>query len=285
MFSIRFRTSSLFSSSDLGLSAMTVPFQASRLKIWRARFHLESLNHEISEYMSRKPAHVNIRPAKPPKDAGMVYREVHVTEPIPYHLAAVVGDFIHNLRTALDLLACDLVRMEGKGVDNVYFPFAKNADDIDLMIERRNFNRAAPEVVEHLRRLKPYVGGNAALRGVHDLDVIDKHQALILTHGRIKIPYSDGNPIIPSSSVQFAPLNKHNEPHTGILSSGHTRADKWPIGEGLPVNFDITFPQDVPFAAQPVIPWCEGLVEEISGIIDSFETLCFGTVSKEFPWT
>ena len=152
----------------------SIPFEASRLKIWRAGQHTTTLESEINAYMARKPAHANISPSKPPKDSGMVYHEVVITEAIPIHLSTIVGDIIHNLRTSLDLLACDLVRMNGGNVEGVYFPFAKNADELENMITRRHLDRAAPEVIDHIRFQKPYSGGNMTLRGVHDLDVMSQ---------------------------------------------------------------------------------------------------------------
>lgn len=263
---------------------MSIPFEASRLKIWRAGHHVGSLDSEIAAYMARRPAYANIRSGAPVKDVGMVYHEVVVTEAIPIHLSTIVGDIVHNLRTSLDLLACDLVRMNGGDTGGVYFPFAKDATELETMIAKRHIDRAAHEVIDLVRSLKPYVGGNLVLRGIHDLDIIDKHQELVPTHGRIKIPYSEGDPIIPSSGVHFDRTDKQGADRTGVLSSGYTRARNWPLGEALPVSFELTFPQEVPFAAQPLVPWCKGFVEEFTRVVDSFESLCFSTNTKQLPW-
>ncbi len=262
------------------MTTATIPFQASRLKIWRANLLFEGLEFKIRNYMARNPAHANIRPALPPKDSGMVYHEIVIVEPIPITFSASIGDVIHNLRTALDLLVCDLVRDNNGNPEEVYFPFAKNSTDLDVIIAKRKIDQAKPEAVNLLRNFKPYLeNGNEALRGIHDLDIIDKHRELLLTHGRIVIPHSNGNPIIPSSGVQFS-----SQSGVGIISRGHTRASNWPIGERLPVTFDITFPQGVPFAAQPLIKTCVDLIREFTDLIDRFESLCFDTVTKKFPW-
>jgi hypothetical protein len=47
------------------------------------------------------------------------------------------------------------------------------------MVIKRHFDRAGAGAVTLLRNLKPYKGGNAALRVIHDLDIQDKHRALI----------------------------------------------------------------------------------------------------------
>ena len=56
------------------------------------------------------------------------------------------------------------------------------------MIEKRHINRAAPEVVQIIRSLKPYKGGNEALRAIHDLDIFDKHKTIIPCLGITDIP-------------------------------------------------------------------------------------------------
>ena len=49
------------------------------------------------------------------------------------------------------------------------------------MIKEKNFHRAGPDAVALLKKFEPYRGGNNLLRGLHDLDIEDKHKALILT--------------------------------------------------------------------------------------------------------
>jgi len=265
---------------------MPVPFEASRLKIWRAEQHTVSLETEIRAYMDRAPAHANIRPGTPVKDAGMIYHETILTEPIPIHISTVLGDVIHNLRTSLDLLASELVRMNGGTDDDVYFPFAKDAAQLEDMIKRRHIDRAAPDVIDLVRHFKPYIGGNTDLRGIHDLDIIDKHQTLITAHGNIRVPVAHTDEkTFPSSGVGFDRFDKSGVERQGKLTSGYTRADNWPIGEGLPVRFSITFPQGGPFAAQDVTTTCQRLVKEFTGVVDAFELLSSGTVTKEFPWS
>ena len=96
-------------------------------------------------------------------------------EPFPEELSAIFGDIVHNLRTALDLAASACVRANGKSDKGVFFPFCKEASELDAMIKRRNIDRAHPDVVSYIRSLAPYKGGNIALRAIHDLDVRDKH--------------------------------------------------------------------------------------------------------------
>ena len=102
-----------------------------------------------------------------------------IRKPVPIKFSALIGDFIHNLRTALDLLVCDLVTINGKSTKEVYFPFCASPAELPRMIRDRKIYRAGPDIVAYIESLKPYTGGNIALRAIHDLDVTDKHHALL----------------------------------------------------------------------------------------------------------
>ncbi len=100
---------------------------------------------------------------------------------VPGDPEAVIGDCTHNLRAALDLMACDLVRAAGGNDKHVYFPFAHQEADLEKMIKEKNFDRAGDDAVTLLKSFKPHRGGDELLRAMHDLDIEDKHKALIIT--------------------------------------------------------------------------------------------------------
>jgi hypothetical protein len=151
-------------------------FSASRTKLARAGKFIRELEDSLTAYQESKP-----------------YRAQYATEAngqpaveiewacIPGHPEAVIGDCVHNLRGALDLMACDLVRAVNGNDNRVYFPFAHAADELDKAIKEKNFHRAGADAVELLKQYQPYRGGNNLLRGLHDLDIEDKHKALIVT--------------------------------------------------------------------------------------------------------
>lgn len=110
----------------------------------------------------------------------------------PRHLdeiACCVGDAVHNLRSALDLLACQVVEKSGGNPDSVHFPFAKTAADLTTggrskkgMIGDKHFDRARPDAQQALLALAPHgePNGNRLLWGLHRLDLVDKHQDLLV---------------------------------------------------------------------------------------------------------
>jgi len=135
-------------------------FSPAATKIARARKHLKELEEESSIFLERAKTQVSATLDKGDMSFGF-YVTIKVEGP-PESLGAIVGDVIHNLRSALDLSACELVRSVGQSDEDVYFPFSRTPEDLDLMIERRHLDRAGRDAVNLVRGLKPYRNGNQA---------------------------------------------------------------------------------------------------------------------------
>lgn len=98
---------------------MKYPFSASDTKLKRARKHLSELEAEIAAFLATKlirfETETGIRNNRP-----LFKFTIHVA-PTSEWVGAIVGDVIHNLRTALDLAACEIVRATQQSDDGVYF--------------------------------------------------------------------------------------------------------------------------------------------------------------------
>lgn len=121
--------------------------------------------------------------------------------------SVITGDVIHNLRASLDLLASELVRLQGHSDAKVYFPFAKDVDAFDKAIKDRDFDKAGADAVDLLRTFEPYKGGNDLLRALHDLDIQDKHTNLVSigTNGNMQVSasYDINNPLDGTVSIDI----------------------------------------------------------------------------------
>ena len=156
-------------------------FNASRLKIHRAREHVRELENLIKDYLASRPAQFS--PAQ--QIAGTIQFGSMSFRGIPENSSAILGDIIHNLRASLDLMACELCRMNKQSDKDVYFPFSESEEKLDEMIQKRHFDRAGEQAIGLLKALAPYKGGNVLLRAIHDLDIQDKHRSLIPTETHI----------------------------------------------------------------------------------------------------
>jgi len=125
-------------------------FEASRLKVARSRTHLWALLEAIRAYQLRAPFHIEVE-----IDNGKKFWVAKVREEVPLEFSAILGDSIHNLRAALDLLACELVRLNHQSDADVYFPFANSAADFPAMMVRRHMDRASSQAQALLHSLAP----------------------------------------------------------------------------------------------------------------------------------
>ena len=242
-------------------------FEASKIKIQRAEKHIAELDSAMQGFFSKKPFRAIVEPGETVARQVITFR---VRKVVPKEFSAIIGDVIHNLRTALDLLASELVRLNKQSDEDVYFPFCDKADYLDTMIRKRHLDRAAPQCVELIRTLKPYTNGNVALRAIHDLDIQDKHKMLILASGSAgfgNAKFGDGKAHISvGAGVKFVVID-------GFTLFTFPADPKLRIGQEIKTTFTLIFPPLGPLGAREVLPTLRSLAKLVSGIVESFEAL------------
>jgi hypothetical protein len=248
-------------------------FQGPLLKIIRADRHLEELEAVLEEFLRRMPYYRSARLSEHP---GHVTGDLFISEPPPIEIAMIVGDTIHNLRTSLDVLANDLIHIAGHKDKDAAFPFCDTEKDLDLIIKRRGFIRAGTESVELLKSLRPFNGGNALLRGLHDLDIINKHRMIVPTARCIsmsiltlELRYEDFKNVKPSGGPYTWPF--HREPPDSPMRL---------LGERIPLIFKLQFPILGPFQGQEIIPTLHAVRDHVLSIVEAFAALHGRTVDE-----
>ena len=270
--SIRFSVSLNLASRLWRLLTLPIPFEASRLKIERAELHIRSLETAIAAYMETEPAHVKTRLSA---DREYIEHEFFPVHDVPARLSPIVGDAIHNLRVSLDLLAVEVVGHNPQAnTNNVYFPFAKSAAELDTTIRDKNFHRAADEAVTLLRTLKPYPEGNPSLRYVHDLDIMDKHKALVPVAGHVMI----GNVLglgVPHGGLMQLRSSGQVIKYAALASGLLPTRSSWSIQTLVPMG--------QPLADRELVPTLDHLAQDFSAIVDAFENLLLGQSASSLP--
>jgi hypothetical protein len=247
------------------------PFDASRLKIGRAQQHLGELERSVSDFLARKPFVVLVeKPEEMPDYLDCVAWVARIREEVPNEWSPIIGDIVHNLRTALDLMACDLVRLNGKSASGVHFPFARSEAELSKHIKEKHIDRAGPQVVSEIRKLQPYEGGNLALRAIHDLDIVDKHQSLIaMATGVVTAGvtlYLNGHP---NQIPQWQTLFDREGQRIVVMP----RSPNIPIGSEVPSLFALVFSQVAgSFAGHEIIPTLHNFVQTIEGVVNLFRS-------------
>jgi hypothetical protein len=174
----------------------------------------------------------------------------------PRSFETIIGDAIHNMRSALDLMAVELVRINGGNDKGVCFPFSRDAAGIETAIKEAKFHRASSIARDLVRKLKPYGGGNDVLRALHDLDLDDKHR---------KIPPHTTRMTVPAITTEKDASGKV----IGFPNDLRLTLDK-----SKPPPFISTFPRDGPLAGQRVVPTLRNMLALVTSIIDDFGATC-----------
>lgn len=144
-------------------------FADEKAKLQRARKHFAELITLVDEYMSTQPFSFSAV-----GDAVIV----RVEKQVPQEINIVLGDVVHNLRAALDLLVCDLIRANGSQVTrDSAFPITKGG--IQTSHVKKQLAGMSQSGVKVLSRITHNQSWNEALLVLHGLDIMDKHNALV----------------------------------------------------------------------------------------------------------
>jgi len=123
-------------------------------------------------------------------------------ENVPAFIALTVGDAIHNLRAALDHVIWAMIGDKARNAWSVQFPFARSQADLEDAIQKREIALAGQRVVDVIRQLKPFDGGNRLLYALNKLDVEDKHKLISATVGTGELDANQTAEIFPNYGVR-----------------------------------------------------------------------------------
>jgi hypothetical protein len=153
-------------------------YAQARLKITRADNHIAKANVIISSL----PDLYTLNIVDDPSGKQAVKYDLHNSVKIATDLALVVGDALHNLRTALDYAWIATIAKHAPSVltDRTKFPIYPTCKELKGALNGVNIDSLAPELYKLIvDRIKPYQSGNDAIYTLHRLDISDKHHLLI----------------------------------------------------------------------------------------------------------
>jgi hypothetical protein len=261
---------------------MPNPLSGARVKIVRAKKHLADLEGAIKDFDVLHPYSVMIdKKTEPGHEIHRFWQNV----PIPSEWAAVFGDCVHNLRSALDLLAVALVKQGGATpTDYTAFPVGSDQTHFETSAIHR-IDGASADAIKIVCELKPYRGGNDTIWRLHRLDIADKHQLLIpvaAAHKMFGVKYNITGPGMdhygtpqmvrgPAVSRKF-PLKNGDElgRYIPIPDAGYKDNTEFEFG------FEIAFGEGQAFAGEALIPTLNELLRFTEGIADIFARRIFG---------
>lgn len=154
------------------------PLFGAALKVARAKKHAVELNARIESYWQSGP--IELMREDNHVERKTLIRVIRAAK-VPIDLSAVIGDVIHNLRSALDLVASEMVVRGGGNREHAQFPVFDNDSDFNRGLREKRGMRSAPrEAIEVARSLQTYRAvENSPLQDIHKLNILDKHRMII----------------------------------------------------------------------------------------------------------
>ena len=247
---------------------MAKQLEGPRAKVQRAQHHVQEPKGAISEFLTRLPYRFTVE-----ADPDQAYQRIVITgaKSIPSTISLIIGDAIHNLRSALDHVAWELFRSRGIKDQAIQFPVLSTAKVANQKIS--DLQAANPAAANVLASLKPYRGGNLALYGLHRIDIIDKHRLFVRT-GRI--PGQQLSSFVSRHGTVTIITNRGA--NLEMMRKGYWRipaARPLRDGDAVFAHVDIAFAFARPFAGEAVVPLLSDLADYINKVIGSFEAHCF----------
>jgi hypothetical protein len=168
------------------------------LKMQRALRHLQETEQQIMDYLQSDPYQISVETDQ--STSSYIVTAAHT--PPPESIALSFGDFLHNLRSALDHLARMMVQENGglpvDGPGGTTFPVVSRAKP-GLLDIKGGVSMPRREI---LQRVQPFHLGSEyeqhPLWKLNELNNIDKHRVLHVVN------------LVGHSSVAFFPSGNHN---------------------------------------------------------------------------
>ncbi len=230
------------------------------LKLARGRDLAQQVRAEVQAFLAESPYSLDSRE----DGEGNLLTHVRVHAQPPLAWAGLIGDAIHNLRTAFDHIAW-LAVLGGGGTpcDQTQFPFMNDASKLSAEMNRRL--KGAPDAFRKLvTQAAPFPPGDLWL--IHRLDIIDKHHMLLPVgsahtelHVTVHTPWPFGDD--PGETIQSPTLVYPTLNNSFPLTDGQVvlRVMAAARAEGSPnvehnLRFDVVFgPQVVEVQGQSLL--------------------------------
>lgn len=157
-------------------------FTEARLKLKRANEHIAEVNRRVGAVVN--PAN---QTTWSDTDLESRLQTVHYRfdklGDLP-DIALILGDAVHNLKTALDYSWLKTITALAPSAVGNYakFPVYPTLKQLKSVLMGRSMNTTAPSLFRLIvDETKPDSGGNIFVCGIHELDIQDKHRLLIPT--------------------------------------------------------------------------------------------------------
>jgi hypothetical protein len=244
-------------------------------KVKRAEQHIQDLGRAIGAFLDSKPYGTAAKTYQKPR--RVVYYVSGVKE-IPATISLMVGDAIHNLRSALDHLVYQLVlaNLETPSRDTS-FPIYDSASKYKAHCQAKikGISRTAEKLID---AAAPYRGGNDDLWVLHQLNNIDKHRLLVtvgLGYSTLTLPADEVYPRLKrlrDRGQLFRAFDYPQRPVSPIKVGDILYTDEAgdEVNEEIQFAFEVAFDEAQVVPCQPVLATLDKLLHLVDGIVQGF---------------
>jgi hypothetical protein len=241
-----------------------------RLKTKRANEHIRNLESDIVIW-KRDGYAIDRQIESQTGDTVFTFR---IKRPLRPEWATIIGDAVHNLRTALDHTIHHAVEVSGGTITTrTGFPIAGTPEkyESEFAAKIQGIDSTAIKII---KALCPYHGGNEDFWRLHELDRIDKHRLLIpVGAANQKIILRGINDKFPATTFEL-PFHP-NDWLCPLIDGAEIYRLKALIGS-VHEDYDAKFPVEIAIA-EPNIPMCDPAIPAldemfnlVTGVINTF---------------
>lgn len=155
-------------------------FDDARLKIDRADKHIAELNAVIVSLKDNYTA--SVEQNSETGHQNLIHACPELQNAFP-HLSLIIGDAIHNLRTALEFVWIATLEKQHIPYDpkHVSFPIRDTLQDIEGALNGIKIKALCPKLYDQIvKGIQPYCEGKGSvIWTIHNLDISDKHLLLL----------------------------------------------------------------------------------------------------------
>ncbi|RIA55039.1 hypothetical protein [Dichotomicrobium thermohalophilum] len=150
-------------------------FESAKLKVERADHHIAELESAFMRFVERNPYTLSFGKNHA---TGSPAVRIRFGKELPETFALIIGDSIHNLRTALDHMTWELIGRDG-GAQNRNLKFPTGSDRRSFEAACKGIKTPSQNVIAVLKATEAFPTGHGEpLYSLSRLDNADKHFAL-----------------------------------------------------------------------------------------------------------
>ena len=270
----------------MGLSAIV----SAREKIKRASDHRDTINAALKPVLTAEPQTQHIAvDLDSHRHRKLLTWTIPKVDPLEPSLSLMIGDCIHNLRSALDHLVYQLAVLHGtstKAADKTFFPICLTESDFNDRPKKFVKPYISGAAFAEIEKSQPYasydVPAEADIWILHKLDIIDKHRLLIVAGQQfaatdLSVAFDGQEPF---NSVISDPKWKRMEDGAEVIRLEMTSIGDFSQGE---MNMKVGMARTVEFIdtglrcdGMAVVPALDQLIGLVGAIVRDFGKQFFG---------